>query len=82
MQDEDDLTAIEALRSALLNLRAAAVKVPINRHADAPPFLTCLGCGATDSNECKPGCWVSRLEAAVEDAEDALRTKPAPSGGE
>lgn len=65
--------ASERLRSALINLRAAARKVPIIRRPDdGPPFSICLGCKAVDDEDCRTGCWVSALEAACFDADVAI----------
>lgn len=63
-------------RQALRELLFAAKRVPIVRRPPAdngPPFSVCLGCGAEDEQPCHSiTCWVSRLEAAIGDAEEAL----------
>lgn len=53
-------TVLAACR-ALLD---AAGRVPIVKRQDKEPFSTCLGCGRTDSDPCKDGCWVFDLDVA------------------
>ena len=58
------------LAARLVILRQSARKVPIARRPDnGPPFSICIGCESVDGDACKPGCWVSFLEAALHTAE-------------
>ena len=50
-------------------VEAAARKVPIVDVDPEPdgvrPWLTCKGCGSTDSEGCESGCWVRNLDVAL-----------------
>lgn len=59
---------MKGIAKAMRDLVAAASAVPIVRRGNEPPFSTCLGCGATDSQPCLKACWVHRLEVAIENA--------------
>lgn len=67
---------------ALADLVKAARRVPIVRRGKRAPWSTCLGCGCTDDNSCKPECWALALEIAIDRGEAAIvepRAAPMPS---
>lgn len=67
---------VEAARK----LVSAAMKVPVVHRPNpdnGPPFSVCLGCGAHDADDCKPGCWASTLEFAADDLNDYVTAEEA-----